>query len=337
MKLSLEQIREMTTGAVCVNEDENGVRFYRFTEAELEAHAQRNRRESVDIPLYMYYTAAGIRLRMRTNSTSLYLRAVCVGMNPAIQNYFSFDVFVNGVLIGFMDCLDNEGIEDIHEKIFALGEGVKEVQIHLPHSVAMAVQELRLDKGAFAEPIRPEKRLLCYGDSITQGYSAYRPSRTYPARVADALQAVCVNKGVGGDRTFAELLQEEDTFAPDYITVAYGANETNYTAEDYASVYRRFISKLSQKHPQARIFAISPIWRADWERPIPFLIGTHEDMENVIREQCADLPNVTFLCGWDLVPHDPDYMRDSRVHPNDEGFDHYASNLIAAIQKELGL
>ena len=333
MKLTLEQIREITTGAVWVKEDGEGVRFCRFTGEQLEAHAQRNRRESMEIPLYMYYTGAGIRLCMRTNSTTLFLRAVCVGRNPAINNYFSFDVFANGVPVGYMDCLDNDGIEDIHEKTFALGEGVKEVQIHLPHSVAMAVQEVRLDDGAFVEPVRPEKKLLCYGDSITQGYSAYRPSRTYPARVADALQAVCMNKGVGGDCVFAELVEAEETSAPDYITVAYGTNDTNYTVEDYAPVYRKFITTLSQKHPHARIFVISPIWRTDWEKPL--LIGTHNDMENVIREQCADLHNVTFLCGWDLVPHDPDYLQDRRLHPNDEGFDHYAANLIAAIRKEL--
>ena len=333
MRLSLEQIREMTTGAVCVREEESGVRFYRYTEAELEAHAARNCRDSMEIPHYMYYTSAGIRLRMRTDSKSLYLRAVCVGMNPAIQNYFSFDVYAGGNLVGTMACLDNTGIEDVHEKTFALGEGVKEVHIHLPHSVAMAVQELRLDEGAFAEAVRPEKQLLCYGDSITQGYSAYQPSRTYSARVADALQASCMNKAVGGDRVFEEIVQEEDDLAPDYITVAYGTNDTNYTAEDYASVYRKFIAKLSAKHPRARIFAISPIWRADWNEPL--LVGTHEDMENVIRAQCEDLPNVTFLCGWDLVPHDPACMRDGRVHPNDEGFDAYADNLIAAIKKEL--
>ena len=330
MKLTLKQVREITTGAVFVREEGEGMVFSRFTDEQLEMYTKR---DYLDIAPDMFRAPAGIRLHMRTDSRTLFLR-VCATMSFAGRDYFSFDVFVNGEPAGHLDCIDPDAVKGVHEKTFALGEGVKEVQIHLPYSVLTTVQEVGLDDGAFVEPVRREKKLLCYGDSITQGYDAHRPSHTYPARLADALHAECMNKGVGGDQVFPELVETEEDFVPDYITVAYGANDISYVKEvEFAPVFRRFLTLLSQKHPNAKIFALSPIWRGNWENPWP--IGTCADMERVIREQCEGLHNVTFLSGWEMVPHYCGYFRDGFLHPNDEGFDHYAANLIAAVKQAL--
>jgi len=42
MKLSLEQIRSVTRGAVRVEETEGAVHFYRFTKAQEEMYRQRD-------------------------------------------------------------------------------------------------------------------------------------------------------------------------------------------------------------------------------------------------------------------------------------------------------
>ena len=330
MTLSLEQLRSITTGAAFVRQSEEGVVFSRFTDEQLDMYFKR---DYLDIAPDMYRAPAGIRLRMRTDSTTLYLR-ISASLSFAGRNYFSFDVVVDGKPAGCLDCMDADKLAGVHEKTFYLGKGVKDVQICLPYSALITIQELALDDGASVEPIRPARQLMAFGDSITQGYDSHRPSAVYISRLADALDAELINKAVGGDQVFPELAATEEPFDPDYITVAYGANDISYVTEDYfAPVFRRFLTILSEKYPRARIFALSPIWRGNWENPWP--IGTCADMERVIREQSEGFANVTFLSGWDLVPHSSSYFRDGFLHPNDEGFDHYAGNLIAAIKKEL--
>ena len=330
MTLSFEQLQSITTGAVFVRQSQDGVIFSRFSDEQL---AMYDKRDYLDIAPDMYRAPAGIRLRMRTDSTTLYLR-VSASLSFAGRDYFSFDLVVDGKPAGNLDCLDADRLKGVHEKTFYLGKGVKEVQLHLPYSALVAIQELALDDGAFLEPVRPARQLMAFGDSITQGYDAHRPSAVYVSRLADALDAELINKAVGGDQVFPELAATEEPFDPDYITVAYGANDISYVIEDYfASVFHRFLTVLTEKYPRARIFTLSPIWRGNWERPWP--IGTCADMDRVIREQSEGFANVTFVSGWELVPHSTSYYRDALLHPNDEGFDHYAGNLIAAIKKEL--
>lgn len=54
----------------------------------------------------------------------------------------------------------------------------------------------------------------------------------------------------------------------------------------------------------------------------PFLQVT-EDLAAI----CKKLPRTTLIRGYDLVPHDTAYFASLRLHPDDEGFDHYFENL----------
>ena len=331
MKLTLEQIQTVTMGAAFVRETEDGILFSRFTDAQLDMYPARH---VIGVTPDSCRIGVGIRLHMRTDSTYLYLRAK-VGKSFVGRDYFSFDVLVNGEPAGYLDCFDKDALQGIHEKTFALGEGVKEVQLHLPHSVLTCLQEVSLEDGAFLEPVRREKKLLCYGDSITLGYDAKRPSNTYAAKLADALGAELRNKGVGGDQVFPELPAMEEAFTPDYITAAYGANDiTHVTDAEFGRRYRAFLLAALEKYPNAKIFVISPIWRND--QGSDYLMGTCEGMDRAVREQCAGLSRVTYIRGWDLVPHDPAYYGDGFLHPNDAGFAHYAQGVAAAVLQAEG-
>ena len=86
-----------------------------------------------------------------------------------------------------------------------------------------------------------------------------------------------------------------------------------------------------------RIYAITPTWRSDEGKIIPNGI-TFAEHRAAIAEAIAEYPEIKLVDGYTLVPHDLSLFGDPKdavrqVHPNDEGFIHYANNLIKEIKK----
>ena len=79
------------------------------------------------------------------------------------------------------------------------------------------------------------------------------------------------------------------------------------------------------------MFAITPIWRKDFEEKKCF--SSFFDVEKEIKDICRKFDNISVISGWNLVPHDEEYFADLRLHPNDDGFRHYFSNLVEEIRK----
>lgn len=337
MKLDFDQICSICLGAVRIKEMEDGVHLYRFTEEQEEIYRQTN------TDFYnKSFAAAGMKLYFETNSCCLFMR-VNVTLASS-REYFSIDVKVNGKPVGYLDnysdidlSLDYTKIklpQGEFTKMFRLGEGIKKVCIYLPWSVAVEIRELSLGENAFIKPIKPAKKLLVFGDSITQGYDALRPSRRYAARLAEAFDAEEINKGIGGERFFPALAESRDDFEPDYITVAYGTNDWNSTKEeDFKKRCYAFYAALSKNYPKSKIFAITPIWRKDCVETKAFgeFSRVAEDIENIV----ISFENIKCIHGFEFVPQDENYFADLRLHPNDSGFDHYFLNLYEQVVKSL--
>ena len=232
MKLTFEQIKSITTGAVCVEKEDDKIRFHRFTEQQEILYGKGGKTFNVRCA-----ASAGIRFRFKTNSQTLKLKFEI--LKGSSRWYYSFDVFVNGKVVGYLDNFSGvqlprnyTGVElplGNAEKEFALGKGDKEVCVYFPWSVCPLLEELSLEDGAYVIPVKPSKKLLAFGDSITQGFDALRPSGRYISRLADALEAEEFNKGIGGERYCPDLARLRDTFTPDYILVAYGSNDWSST------------------------------------------------------------------------------------------------------------
>lgn len=337
MRLSFEQIKAISTGAVRFEEGAEGVSLYRFTEEQEKLFEETN----ID-----FYTrtqsSAGIKLVFQTNSKKLFIRTKIVP--GCCRKYFSIDVFVNGEPIGYLDNFsDTENLDEyiktqlLHskfEKTFELGDGIKVVHVYLPWAMQAVLQEISIDDNAFVEPLKEEKTLLAFGDSITQGYDAFRSSNRYVAKLAAFLGADEVNKGIGGLWFFPPLAEKKDDLNPDYITVAYGSNDWSKKGRDILKVNsKRFFEALSKHYPKAKIFAITPIWRADRDEEREF--GSFDDVEKDIREAVEGINNVVVIRGYEFVPQDTSYYADQRLHPNDEGFEYYFKNLSAEIKKHI--
>lgn len=325
MKLTKQNIEAIAIGVAYIEEENDLISLHRFTKAQEELYKPRS-----EDAYKKTFATAGIRLMFTTDSPWLYLETEV--SSGSSRKFFSHEIFANGILVGDLSCsTENNGI---FSKRFDLGAGEKTICIYFPWSACSKIRAMELENGATLIPQRPTKRMLIYGDSITHGYDAISPSKSYASLLADALHADARNKGIGGAVFWKRLAQTDEGFVPDYITVAYGTNDwSGRTPEDFEDHCAGFYHSLSQRYPTAKIFAITPIWRADQERITK--LGEFSRASEYIHEITRDLPNVTVIDGIDLVPHETDLFSDRYLHPNDEGFAHYFNNLFAEIQKYL--
>lgn len=327
MKLNLDQIKQITFGCSDIVEEDDKISFNRFTARQSEAYKQFRNIEFY----HKTFATAGVRMAFKTNSRKLSFEYKFSYGSSRLFGWF--DVYQNGIMT---DHFGGEGKLFIAGRAnISLTEGEKIVEIYFPWSKAVAISNFELDDDSLLVPAGRPKMMMSFGDSITHGYDAIFPSFTYASQLAGMLGANLFNKAVGGDTFFPELLYSPESADPDIITVAYGTNDWNLHNRDRMIVSGyAFYEKLTQKYPRADIFAITPIWRGDADRDTIFG-APHNEVGEVIRSICEDLPKVTVIDGMPLVPHCSGFYSDRYLHPNDLGFCVYAKNLYAEIIKHL--
>lgn len=340
MKLTLSQIKDITLGAARIEENDGAVHFYRFTRAQEELYLNRDRyRKHSRDPYVKTFSTSGVQMRFRTDSQSLFIDLDVE--KGSSRSYFSMEVFVNGERVdAIKNFAENELSGDFTKWKFPLGnfsgeidlgEGEKEVRIYFPWSVKAMLKEMRLDDGAFLKPIKPKKKLLCFGDSISHGYDVLYPSNKYLTKLADILDAEEYNKAIGGEVYFPELAKTREDFEPDYIIVEYGSNDWNKcTQEEMTQNCRAFLCNVSNNYPRAKIFVTTPIWRKDMYKETAF--GDFMRVGEIIREQAAGLGNISVIWGFEFVPQDEALFADLRLHPSDKGYEYFLEGLLKGMK-----
>lgn len=326
MILTKEQLQSITRGVVRIEEVDGWFRFFRMTESQEQYYLQEK-------PIFhaKACASAGVRLAFRSNSQSLTFRFRSSAGSSRVFGWF--DLYQDGAMtqhFGF------EGGE-LTEGRFSLSlrEGEKNVELYFPWSRCTDVAEITLEDGATLQPLYRKRKMLCFGDSITQGFDTVYPSQSYVSRLARMLDADEINKGVGGEKFAPALLAERDAIEPDLITVAYGTNDWPKTTRDaFCEKCSAFFTRISQQYPHTKIFAIAPIWRIDCEK-IDAYGEPLSKLSQAMEECCQGLSNVVLIDAFRFVPHSKDFFRDMRVHPNDAGFAHYAEGLCSVILSHL--
>ena len=331
MKLTHEQIKSITLGASYVEFLNEKTVFHRFTKEQEALY------RSVSDNFYnKTFANSCVRLEFETDSEKLFIKTQVTPRSS--RTFFSHDVFVDGKLckslIGKLEAETSETVS----KEFELGKkGTKKaVRVCLPWSCSSDIIELSIDDGASITPIKKSRKIICFGDSITQGYDATYTSSSYASKLTSFFGAETRNKGIGGEVFRPELARLKDAdFEPDIITVAYGTNDWNVDISKDVFIDRinEFFEALTQNYPTAKIFIIAPIWRADWQDEHAFgeFLGIKEELLNVANKY----QNTHLINGFDFVPNERDLFSDKYLHPNDEGFSYYADNLVAEIKKYL--
>ena len=326
MQLTKKDIECIAHGALRVEENAQGeICLYRFTEKQLALY------ERVNTGFFeKSFGTAGMRLEMDTDADTLDLR---YHTRPASsRRFYFFDVFVDGVMVKH---LGHENIEQAINTLHVdLPAGTHRVCIYLPNLAAAAIQSLTLSDGAIFKPVEKKVKLLAFGDSITQGYDAKFSSQSYANLLADKLGAELVNMGIGGEVFRPELVDAEMNYTPDIVTVAYGTNDwSGQERERTEKASTEFYANVRKAFPNAKIFAITPIWRADDHRVTK--VGVFEEGREIVRA-AARAVGATIIEGDGMIPHLPEVCSDAYLHPNDYGFKFYANALYDAVAAELG-
>ena len=323
MKLSLEEIRKITDGALCVTEEADGFHFYRCTDRQINAWK--------DFSEFLHKGAlctTGIRLDFVTNSKTLRFAA---------SDGNKFEVWVDGLprkQFRADKCRESGEIPTL-SLCNPLGHGKDEyrVTLWLPAHTKGVLSFVELDDGATLRPYDGYKmKLLFIGDSITQGWDASYDSLSYAHRVAAYYDASFVNQGIGG-AFYHENCFDTIAFDPDVVTVAYGTNDFGRypTYDEMRTHVRAHLSRIASEYAEKRIFVLTPIWR---DRRDGKKMGTFEGACAIVAEEAASL-SLTVIDGLSLVPPNPEFFADGYIHPNDLGFGLYAENLIKVLNTHL--
>ena len=335
MKLTFEQIKSITSGAERIEENNGAISFLRFTKAEEDAYQGS----------WLYprtFATSGIKLRFKTDAKAMNLktRTADIGYNTL----YAFDVYENKKLIGqIKNYPEGTGRGDREKNKYPVGdaeghfiftEGEKVIEIYFPWSVKGELLELSLEGETFFAPVKYNKKCLVYGDSITQGATALSPSNAYIVRTSDWLDAELINKAIGSEAYFPELLDaRSEGECPDYLIVSYGANDWALrTYEEAEEKCREFWKKARVAFPFAKKFALTPIWYEN--KSIKAKLGDFCLIEKFITKVASEFDDVTVINCERFVPENS-LLFDDGVHPTDEGFDYFYKELKAELEKHI--
>ena len=309
MKLEFQTIREITVGAVAIEETEFGFYFAKCTKEQRELWQATS-----EFLGHNARSSTGVRLDFVTDSSFVAVEAGKEGQ---------FEVKIDGRLTHRVTLTEAEP-----RLCVALGEESRQrrVVITLPSHAEGVLRSVEVADGAIVKRSEFDRKILFIGDSITQGYASRYDFLSYAYQVSQALNAESVIQGIGGAYFVPETVLPIG-FEPDTVIVAYGTNDF-VTRESLGGVEdnaRELLRRVKALYSKARIFVVSPIWRADRE---PRAFG-FEECRGVIAEAAREA-ELVYVDGYDLVPHHEDFFMDG-LHPNDLGFCLYAQNLLRAI------
>ncbi len=328
MKISNQELIQYMHGALIAEELDGYVLLRRFPEAQAQKYITALNNEEF---YKKTFASAGMRLAMKTDAKAISFQYRSVAASS--QTRCVFDLYVEGVLVESAGSLEAEPIYEGAFR-FALPEGEKQVEVYLPCLYSMRFSAVELEGATVAEPIAKAHKLLCYGDSITQGYTTDLPSLTYVNRLADLLDAEVVDKAIGGDRFNPYILEVEDGYQPDIVTVAYGTNDwRGNTVEVFARNHAAFIETVAKRYADAKVFVLTPIWRGNANELTQ--CGSFYEVCDAIRATAEQYENVTVIDGLSLVGHHPAFFMPDVLHPNDLGHVLYGETLAKEIKKHL--
>ena len=323
MKADFELIKNITCGAVEIIDNDGICEFHRMTAA------QRNiLKDNQDFGIKATATS-GIRLSLATDSE--FIRMSGSFSAASTRKFAFFDVKINGILVQHSGT-DNYPETPDFDFTIPLDGNFNKVEIYFPCLAKTVRSTLEFSDNCRIEAIKKSRRMLAYGDSITQGYDAKYPSFAYANMIADGFDAEIFNKAIGAEIFNPPFADAPDDFKVDFITLAYGTNDwkKEVSAENITKNATRFLTNLNKHYPGTPIYAILPVWRKDMEDT--HASGKLSDAIELLKAVYKQFDNVTVIEGMPLVPHLPEFYADAYLHPNDTGFLLYGNNLLKAMQ-----
>ncbi len=317
MRLTFEQIKAITVGALEIEQCNDGIHFYKCTESQRKFWMSVN-----DFLDRMSAGSTGVRLDFHTDSDNITFR---------LANGGKYELYIDGLLRYQYNLNDAEEITlRLNDPLGDELPKEKRVTLHFPsHGKGGILEYLELDDNSTVLPHTFDCKMLFIGDSITQGCGTKYDSLSFAYRVSDYFNADSVIQGLGGSG-FREESVEKIPYDPDIILIAYGTNDfyCYKTYSEFQVHVSAFLDKIYELYSKKKVFVISPIWRfIDRERPI----GTFQGCRKIVSDE-AIKRSFIHIDGLSLVPPIPEFFQDGVLHPNDIGYSLYAENLIKQLR-----
>ena len=286
---------------------------------------------------------AGVRIRMRTNTGALSLRAkfpkFSIRTNMTMFTAHGISTYVNGQC--WSARIPGADGGDAELLLFdGVAQEMREICLYLPLYGSVEVLEVGVDEGAAFEtpaPFAVEKPVVFYGTSITQGGCASRPGLSYQAMLTRALNLDYANYGFSGkgkcERVVAERLAEID--AGCYV-LDVGQNSS---VEEMEERFQPFLEVLREGCPEVPLLATTPIfYNAElWSTGFQAGVGRKREIIRSsvqVRQEAGD-KGVFLLEAKDYLSGE---FSDGAVdggHPNDLGFERMANSMRPVLAKIL--
>lgn len=311
MELTLQQMKELTVGAVNVFENETGFHFRRFTERQVDVIFESD-------PTERNYDTTGIRVDFHTDAKK-------VVVNTSVSG--KYEILLND-LTAFW-----EHFEEPAEIELELDGQDNRIAIVMPNHKEGIIRSVQLIGATYAKPHEYPVKLAFYGDSITQGWNSEKDSQSYAYLVSRFFDADSRIYGIGGT-TFIPAFPEDTGYRPDAVIVAMGTNDygRNKTMEQIQTSCAAYLKAVAEANPGSKLICVTPIWR--WVGLNVKAAGTLADVRREIA-RIAEESGFIVVDGLTMVPHRFEYYADKGTHPNDLGFSIFALNLAKFLRQYL--
>lgn len=317
--------------------------FYDETEmcyARMPIDTAKNVNSDCGVYSLNYYTAGG-RIKFKTNSPYVYIKAsvidVGVAMHQTLINEYGFTLYSKEKYIGFCSPSGTDLINNNKTKkyvyyckgINSLSTSLCDYALFMPNYSGVGQVFIGLQKGSIIEKpdeYKYSKPILFYGSSITQGGCASRPGNDYVGIISRKLNVDVVNLGFSGNaKGEPEIADYMSTLNPLIFVVDYDHNAPN--VEHLKATHLNLCLKFREKHPKTPMILVS----------MPTFTVRRKERTKVIKDTYEYLKsrkddNVYFIDGINLFPKNAyECCTVDNTHPNDLGFYFMAEKISKVI------
>lgn len=237
---------------------------------------------------------------------------------------------MNTVTLSIPEELDE--LKRLYEMSGKKGFDPSVVRLIMPQSLVEFVS-VSGDISAPDKSLYPDKTILFYGSSITNGADALSVPATFAFRTAKQLGCDYLNLGFSGNAKIepqmAQFIAARNDY--DYISVEFGANVYEYSKDKFYDHVRDFLDIIEK--------AGKPIFCTDVFACVSDFFGysdKSDEMRASVKELCSGRPLIHHKPGLEMLPMVHGYLDSDGVHPSVEGSEVLTHNYVAALREIIG-
>jgi lysophospholipase L1-like esterase len=273
----------------------------------------------------------GGRLRFRSNAqiVNVLLRYNGLCARTDSRNFVGA-IFIDGVFSANFQTPYAVNVVGVHRVNIVNTSAVDRLyEIVLPYADALDFGGVEVDNPyvVTAAAAKTGRLMVCYGDSITQGFWASEVRNSWPFKLAAAKGFRCINMGYGGRATTAADGTAIANLAPDLITVLMGTNDylNQVPVATYKTALKSLLTNIHAVNPTVPVYVSAPI-PTTVSLAIPFSSYTPvagQCISELGYSQLIGVSNSSLITTAQLAP--------DGIHPTDAGSSSMASGWGAVI------